>query len=140
MEPNRNAVSIAAKAAVALRAARIGLGWNQETAAAHAGVAKTTIARIETLAGQISLENVFHLISVYEAQGVFFSDLKLGEVQLTFREAALQTASELLQDPGRKRKDLGKSRPRKPKTPAPDAQEGSTGGRDGEPGQSDSSS
>lgn len=125
MEPNKNAVSIAVRAAVALRAARTGLGWNQETAAGHAGVAKTTIARIETLAGQTSLENVFHLISVYETHGVAFSDLKLGEVQLTFRDSALQTAARLLNDPESKRKDLGKTRPRKPKKPPPDPQEAS---------------
>lgn len=117
MEPNLDAASIAVKAVVALRAARIGLGWNQETAAGHAGIAKTTVARIETLAGQVSLENVFHLISVYEAHGVSFSDLKNAEVQLTFREPALQTAAQLLSDPERKRKDLGMPRPRKPKTP-----------------------
>jgi DNA-binding XRE family transcriptional regulator len=120
MEPNQDAASIAVKAVVALRAARIGLGWNQETAAAHAQIAKTTVARIETLAGQVSLENVFHLISVYERHGVSFSDLKNAEVQLTFREPALQTAAQLLCDPERKRKDLGKTRPRKPKT-LPDA-------------------
>jgi DNA-binding XRE family transcriptional regulator len=139
MDPKQAAVSTLVKAVVALRAARIGLGWNQETAAAHAGVAKTTIARVETLAGQVSLENVYLLISMYESHGVSFSDLKNEEVQLTFRAPALETAAELLQDPTRKRKDLGKSRPRKPKTPAADAQ-GSTDGRDGESGQSDTSS
>lgn len=119
MEPNASsAVSILVKSAVALRAARIGLGWNQETAATHAGVAKTTIARIETLAGQISLANVFHLIDVYQSHGVSFSDLKLEEVTLTFGRPALQTAAQILNDPDRKRKDLGKKRLRKPKKPS----------------------
>lgn len=124
MDPKSSSASILVKSAVALRAARIGLGWNQETAAAHAGVAKTTIARIETLAGQISLVNVFHLIDVYQAHGVSFSDLKLDEVQLTFGETALQTAAALLNDPDRKRKDLGKKRQPRSQTP-PEADQSS---------------
>lgn len=98
------------RAAVALRAARTGLGWSQETAAEKAGMSKTSIARIETLAGQASLGNIFRLIHMYEDHGVSIGDLKFSEVQLRFTQSAILEAGQALRDPARKRIDLGKRR------------------------------
>ena len=101
---------IEVRAAVALRAARTGLGWSQEVAAEKAGVSKTTIARIETIAGQVSLGNIFRLIEMYALHGVDIGDLKLRTVQLTFEEPAILEASLSLSSPDRKRSDTGKRR------------------------------
>jgi len=116
---------IEVRAAVALRAARTGLGWSQEIAAEKAGLSKTTIARIETLAGQVSLGNIFRLIETYAEHGVDIADLKLRTVQITFEDPALLEASLSLFDPERKRSDNGRRRKPRQK-PA----EGATGGGD----------
>jgi transcriptional regulator with XRE-family HTH domain len=104
------------RAAVALRAARTGLGWSQEIAAEKSGISKTTIARIETLAGQVSLGNIFRLIETYAYHGVDIADLKLRTVQLTFADSAILEAGLALTDPDRKRSDTGKRRGRKTST------------------------
>lgn len=113
---------IEVRAAVALRSARTGLGWSQETAAEKAGISKTTIARIETLAGQVSLGNIFRLIETYADHGVDIADLKLRTVQLTFADSAILEAGLALTDPERKRSDTGKRRGRKAsQEPEPDS-------------------
>lgn len=102
--------TIELRAAVALRAARTGLGWSQETAAQKSGLAKTTIARIETLVGQITLANIFQLIETYANHGVDIADLKLRKVQVTFADQAFLEAGLRITNPDRKRSDMGKSR------------------------------
>jgi transcriptional regulator with XRE-family HTH domain len=122
---------IVVRAAVALRAARTGLGWSQETAAQHSGLSKTTIARIETLVGQISLENVHILLDTYARHGVEISELRHLPVHVSFGEQALTEAAAILTDPSRKRSDAGKRRGRPRKTPpAEDGTGGAEGGDD----------
>jgi len=119
---------IEVRAAVALRAARTGLGWSQEAAAEKSGLSKTSIARIETLSGQASLNNIFRLIQMYEDHGVSIGDLKLREVQLTFSDSAILEAGISLRDPGRKRIDTGKRRGPRSKSPStPERDAGSSG-------------
>lgn len=98
------------RAAIALRSARTGLGWSQETAAQHSGLSKTAIARIETMVGQISLQNVYRLMDVYAHHGVQISDPRNVPLQVTFGPDALDIATQLLTDPSRKRSDAGKRR------------------------------
>lgn len=117
---------IEVRAAIALRAARVGLGWSQEDAAEKSGMSKTSIARIETLSGQASLNNIFRLIETYGTYGADISDLKHKSIQLTLSEEAILEAGIALSSPQRKRSDAGKKRPRKRKADSKPAKQSST--------------
>jgi len=117
---------IEVRAAIALRAARVGLGWSQEDASEKSGMSKTAIARIETLTGQASLNNIFRLIETYGAYGADISDLKHKSIQLTLSEDAILEAGLALSSPQRKRSDAGKKRSRKSKSDSKSTEQSST--------------
>ena len=98
------------RAAMVFRAARTALGWSQEDAAHHSGLAKTTIARIETISSQNSLNNVFSLISTYQAFGIEISNLMHDDVTIKINKQAMQEAAQNIKNPERKRSDTGQKR------------------------------
>jgi transcriptional regulator with XRE-family HTH domain len=102
--------SVDMRAAIALRAARTALGWSQEDAARSAGLAKTTIARLETATGGASLHNIFSLISTYKNYGIVISDLMQETVTISYNTATIQEAIHNLSNPDRKRSDTGSKR------------------------------
>jgi len=110
MEDDTKFEAIDIKAAMVFRAARTALGWSQQDTATHSGLAKTTIARIETASGQNSLSNVHALISTYQLHGIEISNLMQDSVTIAINEHALHEAARNLANPDRKRRDSGKKR------------------------------
>ena len=93
------------RAAIALRAARAALGWSQEDVANHTGLAKTTVARLETASGQCSLSNVFSLVSAYSTFGIHISDLMQEPVTITYTAKTVENAFSNVSNTVRKRKE-----------------------------------
>lgn len=62
------------KFAVEIRAGRTALGWSQTELAARAGVARPTVARIESFAMQPKLDTAERVKAVLRAAGVEFLD------------------------------------------------------------------
>lgn len=99
------------KIAVTLRMARAAVGWSQEEAARNLGVAKTTIARIETGETNLSVEKYFLFQRHYQAEGVDFSLIQQDQVTVTVSELALDTAKARLADSTLRRSDRVKPTP-----------------------------
>jgi transcriptional regulator with XRE-family HTH domain len=59
-----------AKIAIALRTARAAIGWNQEEFAQLMGVAKTTVARIETLEMSARAEFISKAMRLFREAGI----------------------------------------------------------------------
>lgn len=95
---------------MAFRAARTALGWSQEDAAHHSGLAKTTIARIETISSQNSLSNVFSLISTYQAFGIEISNLMQDTITISINTQAVQEAAQNIKNSERRRSHTGQKR------------------------------
>ena len=94
-----------ARIVVALRAARVAVGWTQDELARILGVAKSTIARVETMEGSLRAETLGHMISAYKRVGIDL-DLYSGEdIKLTIHPAAIREAKARLEDEGRRRSD-----------------------------------
>jgi transcriptional regulator with XRE-family HTH domain len=96
------------KVAVALRAARTAIGWSQQEFADKLGVAKSTIARIETMESVASAVVLMRAMQLLREGGVTV-DLLTGK-ELTFHVAsvALEEAARRLQDEQRRRVDRKK--------------------------------
>ena len=97
-----------AKSVVALRMARACLGWSQEELANKVGIAKTTLARFETLEGGLTAEQLTRLLRLYHQMGVSIEFITSDDVILRASPAALQHASERLQDVNLRRADRRK--------------------------------
>lgn len=95
------------KIAIALRTARTAMGWNQQEFAEKMGVAKSTIARIETLEMGAKANFLLSAINLFRESGI---DVELGSaasIQLGIRQTAVTAAVEALQDESKRRKDRG---------------------------------
>lgn len=99
------------KIAVALRMARAAVGWSQEEAARNLGVAKTTIARIETGETNLSVEKYFLFQRRYQAEGVDLSLIQQDQVTVTVSEQGLNKAKARLADSTLRRSDRIKPTP-----------------------------
>jgi len=99
------------KIAVALRMARAAVGWSQEEAARNLGVAKTTIARIETGESTLSAEKYFQFQRFYEEHGVRLSLMQQNQVVIAVSEEALDVAKARLSDASLRRSDRVKPLP-----------------------------
>jgi len=99
------------KIAVALRMARAAVGWSQEEAAQNLGVAKTTIARLETGETNLSAEKYFHFQHIYQAAGIGISLMQHDQVTVTVSEEALDVAKARLADASLRRADRVKPTP-----------------------------
>ncbi len=96
------------KIVVALRMARAAVGWSQEDLAQRLGVAKTTVARIETGDGVMSAEQYFQFERMYREQGLSIRLLPGDEVIVSVGEDALVKAKERLADGSLRRSDRKK--------------------------------
>jgi len=88
--------------------ARAAVGWSQEELAQKLGVAKTTIARIETGDGILSAEQYFKLERLYNKEGLSIRILLADEVTVSANEMALSQAQARLADAGLRRSDRKK--------------------------------
>jgi transcriptional regulator with XRE-family HTH domain len=93
------------KIAVALRTARAAVGWNQEEFAQLMGVAKTTVARIETLEMSARAEYLSKAIRLFREVGVEVDLSELDAVPIRVSMVAVAKAVDDLQDVNKRRKD-----------------------------------
>lgn len=84
------------KIAVALRSARIALGWNQQEFADKMQVAKSTIARIETLEMTPKADFLTLALRTFRDAGVVIDLLYSDKIVFTVESTALQEAQSRL--------------------------------------------
>lgn len=93
------------KIVVALRAARAAAGWNQEEFALLMGVAKTTVARIETLEMSARAEYLSKALRLFNKAGIVIDMSQVDSVPIKVSMMAVSNAVEDLQDVNKRRKD-----------------------------------
>lgn len=93
------------KIAVALRTARAAVGWNQEEFAQRMGVAKTTVARIETLEMSARAEFMSKAMRLFRDAGVEVDLYELESIPIKIRAVAVEKAVADLQDSNKRRSD-----------------------------------
>ena len=93
------------KIVVALRTARAAAGWNQGEFADLMGVAKTTVARIETLEMSARAEYLSKAIRLFREAGIEVDLSELDSVPINVSMLAVAKAVDDLQDVNKRRKD-----------------------------------
>lgn len=93
------------KIAVALRSARIALGWNQQEFANMMAVAKSTIARIETLEMTPKADFLTLALRTFRDAGVVIDLLYSDKIVFTVESTALQEAQSRLNNEQLRRVD-----------------------------------
>ena len=93
------------KVAVAIRAARSAVGLNQQEFADMMGVAKTSIARIETLEMKANAEFLLQAVRFFKGIGVEIDMHDYNHVVIKISNQAINTAVDTLEDIGNRRSD-----------------------------------
>jgi transcriptional regulator with XRE-family HTH domain len=93
------------KIAVAIRAARSAVGLNQQEFSEMIGVAKTTIARIETLEMKANAEFLLEAVSLFKSFGVEIDMHDYQNIVIKISNQAINTAVYKLQDINKRRTD-----------------------------------
>jgi transcriptional regulator with XRE-family HTH domain len=93
------------KIVVALRTARAAAGWNQEEFAQLMGVAKTTVARIETLEMSARAEYLSKALRLLKEAGIEVDMSQSDSVPIRVSILAVAKAVDDLQDVNKRRKD-----------------------------------
>lgn len=94
-----------AKIVVALRAARAAIGWNQEEFSKKLGVAKSTVARVETLEMVPRGDYVVRAMQLFREAGIEIDLYAEDSVPMTIGQKAIYEAVDRLDDPSRRRVD-----------------------------------
>ena len=97
--------NVNAKIIVALRAARAAIGWNQEEFSKKLGVAKSTVARVETLEMVPRGDYVVRAMQLFKEVGVDIDLYSEDSVPMTIGQQAINEAIKRLDDPSRRRAD-----------------------------------
>lgn len=100
-----NVPSEKTKIAIGVRTARAALGWNQEEFAERMGVAKSTVARIETLEVNARADFLTKALAVFRRAGVNLDLLDDDKVTVEVGAAALAEAQARLDDEAMRRAD-----------------------------------
>jgi transcriptional regulator with XRE-family HTH domain len=98
------------KLAVAMRSARSVVGWSQDELSKLSGIPKITIARFETLEGNLKAEQLMKLLDLYGSMG---ANLELSEgdgLTLTVEGKMTNLAVERLADNSNRRAERKKGR------------------------------
>ena len=93
------------KIPVALRTARTALGWGQQEFADKMGVAKSTIARIETVEMTAKADFLTRALRLFKDEGVLVDLLASDSVTLVVEADGLTQAQDRLLNEGMRRKD-----------------------------------
>lgn len=93
-----------AKIAVAIRTGRTALGWSQQEFANHMGVAKSTVARVETLEVGARADFMNRAIRLFKDHGVVV-DLNQDEMPINISKMAVEYARNRLLDDSLRRSD-----------------------------------
>lgn len=96
------------KIAVAIRAARTALGWSQIEFAEKMGVAKSTVARIETLEMATKAEFLTKALRLFQQSGLTIDLLQLNALNINVVESALVEAKDRLKNETMRRSDRAK--------------------------------
>lgn len=96
------------KLAIALRTARAAVGWSQEELATKLGMAKTTIARMETLEGGLRADQLSAIARLYKSVGVEMEFMLSDEVVVRVDASGLVQAQTRLMDQDLRRADRKK--------------------------------
>jgi transcriptional regulator with XRE-family HTH domain len=94
-----------AKIAVALRTARAAIGWNQEEFAQLMGVAKTTVARIETLEMSARAEFISKAMRLFREAGIEVDLYESRELPIRISLNAIAKSLDDLKDENKRRSD-----------------------------------
>jgi len=93
------------KLIVALRCARAAVGMSQEEMANLLGVPKTTIARVETMEGNLRADQFTKIMRLFNDLGLSIDFMYSDEVALRVTIKGLETAGTRLLDESRRRSD-----------------------------------
>lgn len=93
------------KIAVALRTARAAAGWNQGEFALLMGVAKTTVARIETLEMSARAEFISKAMRLFREAGIEVDLYESDSIPLKIKASAVEKAIADLHDINKRRSD-----------------------------------
>lgn len=93
------------KLVVALRSARAAVGWSQEELAQRLGIAKTTIARMETLEGGLRADQLAQIVRLYKSVGVSIDFMLGDDVVIRVDPVAQREAQARLQNEELRRSD-----------------------------------
>ena len=94
-----------ARIAVALRAARSAIGWNQQEFAEKLGVAKSTVARVETLEMGAKGDFLVRAIQLFRQAGVEVDLAGSVNIRMDIGKQALLGAIAALEDETKRRSD-----------------------------------
>ena len=94
-----------ARIAVALRAGRTAIGWNQLEFAEKLGVAKSTIARIETLEMSPKADLIMRAMRLFRESGIEIDLYKATECSININALAVSEAISRLRDESKRRSD-----------------------------------
>jgi DNA-binding XRE family transcriptional regulator len=97
------------KAAIAIKTARAAAGLNQVDFAQMLGIAKTTLARIETLETQVKLDIYFKAVRVLSDHGVEIDSISSDDIVVKVSKKAQQAIVNNLADEAKRRSDRKKS-------------------------------
>lgn len=93
------------KIAVAVRTARTAIGWNQQEFADMMGVAKSTVARIETMEMAARGDFLIKAIQLFREVGIEVDLSDPRSLPLQIGESAIETAIKALGDESKRRSD-----------------------------------
>ena len=94
-----------AKIAVVLRAARAAIGWNQQEFADKMGVAKSTVARIETLDMAPRADFFVRALELFSKNGVIVSLGNMEHISIEINELCFISILADLADDSKRRPD-----------------------------------
>ncbi len=93
------------KIAVAIRTARAAAGWNQLEFAGYMGVAKSTVARIETLEMAAKGDFLIKAIRLFREAGIQVDLYTNGDLPIRITDLAIAAAVDALNDDSKRRSD-----------------------------------
>ncbi|MBU6993424.1 helix-turn-helix transcriptional regulator [Ferrovum myxofaciens] len=97
------------KVAVAMRTARAALGINQQELADDLGVAKSTIARIETMEMQPKVDLYLKALKYFKEAGIDVDSIYSDNITVNISTKALNTSKQYLMDEDKRRSDKKKA-------------------------------
>lgn len=93
------------KIAVAVRTARAAAGWNQQEFADRMGVAKSTVARIETLEMAAKGDFIVKAMRLFREVGIEVDLSAVTDLPIRVSDLAISSAVEALNDDSKRRSD-----------------------------------
>lgn len=100
-----NQIEFSVKAAIAVKTARNALGLSQVELADLLAIAKTTLARVETLEAVINIDTFFKAIEVFKSLGIELEVKQHEDILIKITPIAQQKVIDLLADETNRRSD-----------------------------------